>query len=172
MANIRKSVTASTALAAVFFCSAATLVLAKAEQIDVRAASFSHTGKLTTFGLYNNAIITDKLNLKRINADYVFISANPKDPFELVSGSCFGGVVLREMKVQGGGVCSLKDKDGNPFALNFEVTMIQGGTYSGTWAILGGSNKWSSAKGSGTWSRFQLPNMTLSISTLKGEVTF
>ncbi|SDR37420.1 hypothetical protein SAMN04515695_5086 [Pseudovibrio sp. Tun.PSC04-5.I4] len=172
MANSRKLITTFATLAAAVFFSATSLATAQAEQVDVRAASFSHTGKLATFGLYNNAVITDKLNLKRINADYVFFSANPEDPFELVSGSCFGGAVLRNMEVQGGGVCSLKDKDGNPFAINFEITMIEGGTYSGTWAILGGSNKWSSAKGSGTWSKIQLPNITLSVSTLKGEVTF
>ncbi|KZL15062.1 hypothetical protein [Pseudovibrio sp. Ad37] len=172
MAHFRKSVSASSTFAAVFFFLIASLVSAQAEQIDVRAASFAQTGQLATFGLYNNAIITDQLNLKRINADYVFMGANPKDPFELVSGSCFGGALVQNSKIQGGGVCSLKDKNGAPFAISFEVSTIEGGKYSGTWAILGGSEKWASAKGSGTWSRFQLPNMHLSVTDLKGEVTF
>ncbi|KZL21311.1 hypothetical protein PsAD2_00602 [Pseudovibrio axinellae] len=172
MAQFRKSVSVSSTFAAVFFFSTATLVSAQADQIDVRAASFAQTAQLATFGLYNNAVITDKLNLKRINADYVFMGANPEDPFELVSGSCFGGAVVKNAKIQGGGVCSLKDKTGAPFAISFEVSQIEGRTYSGTWAILGGSEKWATAKGSGTWSRYQLPNKDLSVTDLKGEVTF
>lgn len=150
----------------------ATLLSANAAQVNARAASFSHTGQLATFGLYNNAIVTDKLNLKRINADYIFLSNNPEDPFDFVSGSCFGGAVVKNMQVQGGGVCSLKDKNGAPFALSYEITTVKDGTYSGNWAILGGDQKWSAAKGSGTWSRMALPNMTLSVTTVQGEITF
>ncbi|MFS8182359.1 hypothetical protein ACMG4P_12500 [Pseudovibrio denitrificans] len=150
----------------------ATALSANAAQVNARAASFSHTGQLATFGLYNNAIVTDQLNLKRINADYVFLSDNPEDPFDYVSGSCFGGAVVKNMQVQGGGVCSLKDKNGAPFAISYEITGIEDGRYTGNWAILGGGQKWASAKGSGTWSRIKLPNMTMSVTTLQGEVTF
>ncbi len=151
---------------------ASNVVSASAQQVNAKAAGFSDTGKLATFGLYNNAIITDQLNLKRINADYVFLSNSPDDPFDHVSGSCFGGAVVKNMQVQGGGVCSLKDKDGAPFALSYEITEIKNGIYSGNWAILGGDEKWSTAKGSGTWTREPLPNKHLSITTLLGEVTF
>ncbi|MES0870404.1 hypothetical protein [Pseudovibrio sp. SCP19] len=150
----------------------ATALSANAAQVNARAAGFSHTGQLATFGLYNNAIITDQLNLKRINADYVFLSDNPEDPFDFVSGSCFGGAVVKNMQVQGGGVCSLKDKNGAPFAISYEITGIKDGRYSGNWAILGGDEKWANAKGSGTWSRTKLPNMSMSVTTLQGEVTF
>lgn len=150
----------------------ASAVTADAAQINARAAGFSHTDQLASFGLYNNAIITDQLTLQRLNSDYVFMSADPSDPFDLVSGSCFGGAIIRNLRVQGGGVCSLKDKDGAAFALSYEITEINDGKYSGTWAVLGGDDTWANANGSGTWDRTILPNMSLSVTTVQGEITF
>ncbi|GHB32559.1 hypothetical protein GCM10007094_21810 [Pseudovibrio japonicus] len=150
----------------------ASALITHAAQINARAAGYSQTGQLVSFGLYNNAIITDDLTLQRLNSDYVFLSADPSDPFDLVSGSCFGGAVIKNMKVQGGGVCSLKDKDGDPFALSYEITEINEGKYTGTWTVLGGDGAWANAKGHGTWNRTILPNMTLSVTTVQGEITF
>ena len=145
---------------------------AQGEQISARGAGFANTGQLATFGLYNNAIITNTLNLKRINDNFVFLSDNPNDPLDQASGSCFGGAVVKNMQIQGGGVCSLKDKDGAPFAISYKITKIENGEYSGDWAILGGDEKWSTAKGNGIWTRITLPNMSMSVSTITGEITF
>ncbi len=150
----------------------ATVLVANAAQINARAAGFSHTGQLAAFDPFNNSIITDQLSLQRLNSDYVFLSNDPSDPFDLVSGSCFGGALIQNMQVQGGGVCSLKDKDGNPFALSYEITEIREGRYSGRWSVLGGDGTWANAKGNGTWNRLTLPNMSLSVTTVQGEITF
>ncbi|WP_310619256.1 hypothetical protein [Flexibacterium corallicola] len=141
--------------------------------VDTRVATFSSTAKRTNYGDANLLQITEGLFLRRIDAYYIFFSDTRQDPLDLASGLCFGGAFIKNTQVHGGGVCSLKDDEGNSFALSFTPSQVKnGGMTSGTWKVLGGAGPWLKAQGGGTFIQTPLANQDLSITSIKGNIDF
>lgn len=81
-----------------------------------------------------------------------FEGGNPDSPFATASGPCFGAVMVDKGAVSGGGLCNYTDGDGDVAVVKWTATgMSEEGRTMGDWMVQGGTGKWASITGGGTF---------------------
>ncbi len=73
-------------------------------------------------------------------------------PFAGYTGPCFGSIVIKDGMVSGGGHCSYSNDDGLTSVVAWTAESVSAdGRTQGTWELVGGTGKWATATGSGTF---------------------
>ncbi len=74
------------------------------------------------------------------------------NPLASLTGPCFGAVLIDAGAVSGGGNCHYTDADGDKVVMAWTATgMSETGRTMGEWSVVGGTGKWESAEGGGTF---------------------
>ena len=82
-----------------------------------------------------------------------FAMTDPAHPYNGMTGECFGSFEMKIPSAAGSGSCVFTDDTGDVSATQFVVTgMTDDGAVTGTWAIIGGTGKFSGASGGGAFS--------------------
>lgn len=81
-----------------------------------------------------------------------FEGENPDSPFNTATGPCFGAVLVDQGAVSGEGLCNYTDGDGDIAVIKWMATgMSAEGRTMGDWMVHGGTGKWASITGGGTF---------------------
>lgn len=81
-----------------------------------------------------------------------FDSDDPDTPLSGLKGPCFGAGLIDQGKVSGEGLCRYTDADDEVVLMKWIATgMSAEGRTTGDWEIMGGTGKWASASGGGTF---------------------
>lgn len=73
-------------------------------------------------------------------------------PFATATGPCFGAILIDNGAVSGEGLCTYTDGDGERVVVLWTATGISAeGRTLGEWMIKGGTGKWASLTGGGTF---------------------
>lgn len=116
-----------------------------ARTFDVKATGY---GTMTA----DTHSVTDQLAVVHATTAYEgFRGEDPDNPMAGLTGPCFGSILIDEGSVSGGGHCHYTDPDGDSVILKWSANAMKEGRTQGTWAITGGSGKWSGATGKGTF---------------------
>lgn len=81
-----------------------------------------------------------------------FETEDPNNPFASATGPCFGAILIDKGAVSGEGLCHYTDGDGDMAAVTWVANgMSAEGRTQGEWSVLGGTGKWASITGGGTF---------------------
>ncbi|MBS0125427.1 hypothetical protein [Thetidibacter halocola] len=132
------------ALAAGFF--ACSTLPALAETIDVTGTGHG-TSTTQVMPVSESLIVVSATSMYER-----FETANPMNPFASASGPCFGAMKIDKGAVSGGGLCRYTDSDGDVAVVNWMAkAMTAEGRTQGDWMIEGGTGKWATITGGGTF---------------------
>ena len=106
-----------------------------------------------------------------IAAEYESFEGMDGSPFAGMSGPCFGAMEMNAGAVSGGGKCVYSDGTDTAI-LNWSAEgMDADGATTGSWAVSGGTGRWASAEGGGTFHSMTAEDGTLT-NHVTGEVMF
>ncbi|MGP6086905.1 hypothetical protein [Antarctobacter jejuensis] len=81
-----------------------------------------------------------------------FETEDPNNPFASAKGPCFGSILIDKGAVSGEGLCHYTDGDGDVAAIKWMAKgMSAEGRTQGDWMVLGGTGKWATTSGGGTF---------------------
>ncbi|MBV7396063.1 hypothetical protein [Mameliella sediminis] len=81
-----------------------------------------------------------------------FETESPDNPFASASGPCFGAILIDKGAVSGDGLCRYTDGDGDVAVIKWIATGLSAeGRTQGDWMVMGGTGKWASITGGGTF---------------------
>ncbi|WP_323766594.1 hypothetical protein [Antarctobacter sp.] len=81
-----------------------------------------------------------------------FESDNANSPFASASGPCFGAILINKGAVSGEGLCRYTDADEEVAVVKWMAKGLSAeGRTQGEWMVLGGTGKWASITGGGTF---------------------
>jgi hypothetical protein len=104
---------------------------------------------------------------------YDFKGEDAKNPLNGAKGPCFGKVEVESGKVSGDGYCIWTDRDDQRLVISWTATGIDdSGRSLGDWSLRGGSGKWESAVGGGTYMATSDENTKKETNLITGAVTF
>ncbi|SMX38271.1 hypothetical protein [Maliponia aquimaris] len=81
-----------------------------------------------------------------------FETENPNNPFAAATGPCFGAILIDKGAVSGDGLCHYTDGDGDVAVIRWTAKGLSAeGRTQGEWMVKGGTGKWASITGGGTF---------------------
>lgn len=97
--------------------------------------------------------VSDSLIMVDVGSTYEgFETDDPMNPFASAAGPCFGSLLIDKGAVSGEGLCRYTDGDDEVAVVKWTATgMSAEGRTQGDWEILGGTGKWASMTGSGSF---------------------
>ena len=133
-----------TALAAAFVLFVSPPALA--ETIDVTGVGHGNTTATAM-------PVSDGLVVVHATSTYDrFVSEDDNNPFAPAAGPCFGAILIDKGAVSGEGLCHYTDGDGEQAVVKWIAKGLSAeGRTQGDWMILGGTGKWASMSGGGTF---------------------
>lgn len=79
-----------------------------------------------------------------------FESADPKSPFNGMTGQCWGAIEIKVPSASGRGHCEFTDKSGDKNYNTWVATgLAKDGALLGNWTVIGGTGKYQNATGGG-----------------------
>jgi|AntRauTorcE11898_2_1112593.scaffolds.fasta_scaffold03599_1 hypothetical protein len=95
----------------------------------------------------------------------------PDNPMSGMSGPCFGAMEMKDGVISGGGRCLHTDADGDMVTMQYVPEGIgEGGAVMGVWAVSGGTGKWMTASGGGSFSSLTNRETGENVNTVTGSV--
>lgn len=115
-----------------------------------------------TFDAAGKGMATDKSVVYRIGENHILIdnnnvystfeAADPNNPMNGMSGTCFGSTEVKAGVVTSNGICDWTDTGGDKAVIRWFGSHVDAkGTVYGTWLLHGGTGKWVGAAGGGTY---------------------
>ena len=95
----------------------------------------------------------------------------PDNPMSGMSGPCFGAMEMKGGVISGGGRCLYTDVDGDIVTMQYVPEGIgEGGAVTGVWTVSGGTGKWITATGGGSFSSLTDRETGENVNTVTGSV--
>ncbi|MGI9479806.1 MAG: hypothetical protein ACR2PI_24105 [Hyphomicrobiaceae bacterium] len=98
-------------------------------------------------------------------------SADPKSPFNGMTGKCWGAIEIKPPTASGKGNCAFATTSGDKHFNTWTATgLAKDGALVGTWAIVGGSGKFAGASGGGKFHSLTDRDAGTFVNTVSGAV--